>query len=371
VTVDGAQALAARGDVPWPKVTVGVLAFNRCEAVRTTLTKIGELDYPADAVEVIVVDNASADGTSEMVREQFPGVRVVRLEENVGVSGCNQALALGRGDWFLILDDDAYVEGDALERAIAAAEANGADLVSFRVRSSFEPDYLFNDEYVTGLLTFWGAAWMISRRAVERVHGFDPYIFLWGNEAELTARVLDEGLRHLFLPEVVATHLKRPTRPTSFEPRAHALNLRHWAYMAGKLLRPADAVRVLGRLVAVVALDVVALSPRAASTLPKVVAGFTAGVRARRPLRPELSALYRDAFASFFNPLHRLRGPVERLRTLIGRPLPESAAAARVRRFYSAHPEVFPPPGPALLSVADAAATGARAGAGRRAGRGP
>jgi GT2 family glycosyltransferase len=349
MTVDGAQALAARGDAPWPTVTVGILAFNRRDAVRTTLTKIGELDYPPDALEVIVVDNASADGTSEMVHSEFPDVRVIRIPENVGVSGCNRVFPVGAGQWFLMLDDDAYVEGGDLKRAVAAAEANAADLVSFRVRSSFEPDYLFNDEYVTGLLSFWGAAWMISRRAVTRVGGFDPYIFLWGNEAELTARVLQEGFRHLFLPEVVATHLKRPSRPTGFVERSHELNYRHWAYIAGKLLRPAHAARVLGRLVITVLIDGVALSPRALGTLPKVLAGFADGLRARRPLRPELSVLYRDAFASFANPLHRVRGPVERLATRAGRQKGDGAAAARVRRRFERHAEVFPAGGPTVL----------------------
>ena len=53
--------------------------------------------------------------------------------------------AAGTGDWTLILDDDCHLEGDALARAVTAAEANRADLVSFRVRSGIERDYFFDD----------------------------------------------------------------------------------------------------------------------------------------------------------------------------------------------------------------------------------
>ena len=56
----------------WPPVTVNVLAYNRRDDVRRTLRAIFcELDYPADRLEVIVVDNASKDETAEMVRSAF------------------------------------------------------------------------------------------------------------------------------------------------------------------------------------------------------------------------------------------------------------------------------------------------------------
>jgi GT2 family glycosyltransferase len=337
-TAELPSALSARPDDAWPSVTVAVLAYNRRDEVRTTLRKVlDELDYPSEALDVIVVDNASTDGTAEMLAEEFPAVQVIRMPDNVGASAWNRAFAVGRGTWFLVLDDDAHLEGDGLKRAVAAAEATDADLVSFRVRSGPRPDYLFNDEYVTGLLAFWGCAWLISRRAIDRLEGYDPYIFMWGNEAELTARLLDEGFRHLFLADVVAVHMKVPRwQAKTYERRGHELNFRHWAYMAGKLLRPLDAARVLGRLLLTVLLDAVALSPRSLRTVPIVLAGFRDGLRHRRPLRPAVSATYRDAFASFVNPLRWLRRPGERLR---GGGLD---TAERQRRFYAARPDVYP-----------------------------
>jgi len=303
------------GGSDWPAVTVAILAYERRDAVRITLEKtLRELDYPA--LEVIVVDNASTDGTAAMVRAEFPSVRVVRLEENVGVSGWNHAFALARGEWVLILDDDCYLEGGALKRAVAAATANRAGLVSFRVRSSFAPDWYFNDAYPTGILAFWGCSALVSRLALRRLGGYDPNIFIWANEVEFTMRLLDAGWRHLYLPEVVATHMKPPIprgKPTE-NPRALALNYGNWAYTAGKLLRPAAAVQVLARLLAGVGLEAAARSPRAVRALPLVLASFARGVRVRQPVRPAVSAAYRDGFSSFGSPLEVIRRPSERLR---------------------------------------------------------
>src|SRR3954451_13295931 len=93
-----------------PRVTLAILAYNRRDAVCDTLRKMLEdLDYPGE-LEPIVVDNASTDGTHELIAKEFPDVDVIRTERNLGASAWNRALAAGTGDWFLILDDDCYLE---------------------------------------------------------------------------------------------------------------------------------------------------------------------------------------------------------------------------------------------------------------------
>jgi len=307
--VAGAAALSGRQQADWPRVTVAILAFNRCDAVRITLSKtLSELDYPSDALDVILVDNASTDGTAKMVAEEFPTVRLMHLERNVGMAGINQAFAAAQGKWCLALDDDCWIDGPSLKLAVAAAEANRADLVTFRVRSSKVDGYFFTN---SGLLSFWGCAALISHRALSLLDGYDPFIFIWNNELEFTMRFLNAGLRHLFLRDVTAVHMKSPT--TEFQPRAHTFALRHAGYAAAKLLSATDAARVIGRLMLVITLDVVAQAPMAVRSFPALVEGVRAGLRARQPIRPEVSAVYRDNFTTFFNPLRFLRTPRERL----------------------------------------------------------
>jgi GT2 family glycosyltransferase len=331
----------------WPLITVAIVAYNRREALSVTLRTLRErLDYPSDRLELIVVDNASEDGTPAMLAGEFPHVRCIALDRNIGAPAWNSAFAAGRGDFFLILDDDCYIEGDALRRAVRGAQEEHADLVSFQVRSSVDPGFYFTSHYVTGLLSFWGCAWLISRRGLDAVGGYDPRIFIWANELDLTLRLLDAGLRHLYLPEIVAVHMKAP--PTSpFVERSHVTNNANLAYVATKLLRPSDAVRVIARLVLLALLDAVVLSPKSFTrTLPQIFAGVRRGLPVRKPVRREVSAAARDNFGSFANPALFLRGPLERVVPSRQGPSPDE----RWQRFRARRSRFFPP-GRAVLRL--------------------
>src|SRR5437763_815431 len=115
-----------------------------------------ESDYPRERVDAVVVDNASTDGSAEMVRDEFPDVRLIDNERNVGVSAWNQGFALARGDYVLALDDDCYLPADGLRGATTAAGRHAADLVTFKVLSTHDPAHAFTEEYRTGLLHFVG-----------------------------------------------------------------------------------------------------------------------------------------------------------------------------------------------------------------------
>ena len=300
-------------DGGWPLVSVVFLAFNRREALATSLGHVLALDYPADRLEVIVVDNASTDGTAEMVRQDFPDVKLIDLPRNVGVSGINAGVRAARGRFVLLLDDDCHISGDALLRAVDAAETHGAGLVSFRVLSP--AGTVFNDVYDTGLLTFWGCAALLRREAAELLGGYDAEIFFLGNELEFTARLLDAGFAHLFLPDVEVVHRKEPYLPQdSYNLRAMRPNFRHWGYFAGKLLAPRDAAAVLAHLLLRTVFDAYRFEPVALRAVPEVVRGFARGLVRRGPVRPEVSTLYRRFCRDFANPAAFALGPVGRLR---------------------------------------------------------
>jgi GT2 family glycosyltransferase len=297
-------------------VSVVFLAFNRRDQLQISLDQILEhTDYPADRVEVIVVDNASTDGTAEMVRSRYPGVQLIRNPENVGISGWNVGMSTARGDWLLALDDDCYISGDGLKTAVRRAIEHDADLVSFLVASSEEDGYFNVGNLNPGLLGFWGCSVLFSRRAIELEQFFDPNLFLWANEVELTMRLLDRGCRHLWLPEVVSVHQKA-LPDDSMSLRFHTYNHRNWAYAAGKLLQPGDAIVVLGRLLARIALTSRERDVRILKILPQIVAGFLHGLRARRPVRPAVSTVYREVCSDFASPFPFMRTPMQRIRGL-------------------------------------------------------
>jgi GT2 family glycosyltransferase len=290
----------------WPTVTVVFLAYDRREDLRISLIKtLEELDYPKDRLDVIVVDNASTDGTAEMVASDFPSVRVIGRSWNCGVSGWNDGFAVATGDYVLALDDDCYRPSDGLRRAIAEAERQGAHLVSFAVKSSKDENHRFDiDTYVTGLFSFWGCAVLVRREALDSLHGFDPEIFVWAHELEFMLRFFDRGFRHLHLPEVVAVHAKEPEGPPGdgIPERPLRLNARNWGYIAAKLLRPRDATAALVALL-VRDLSVGLYVDRVAlKALPDTTRGFLRGLRHRQPVRPEVSHTYRQDFHTFASP---------------------------------------------------------------------
>ena len=298
-----------------PTVTIVFLVYNRREELRTSLREMLESsDYPADLVDVIVVDNASEDGAAEMVASEFPQVRLIRRDANCGVSGWNDGFRIARGDYVLALDDDCYLPRDGLRRAIEGARAARADLVSFGVRSSDNPDHRFDHRYRTGLLTFWGCAVLIRREALGQLGGYDPEIFVWANELEFTLRLFDRGYGHLHLPEVVAVHMKTVNKDWRDYIRrpSYRVNARHFAYIAAKLFAPRDAAAALLALVAQVVRDGVRQDREGLKAVPDVLKGFAHGLRRREPLRNrEISRVYRHNFFNYASPWWLSRPPAE------------------------------------------------------------
>ena len=320
-----------------PTVTIVFLVYNRRDELRESLRRmLTESDYDPELVDVIVVDNASSDGSADMVREEFPEARVIVQERNIGAPAWNDGFAVARGDWVLVLDDDCYLPPDGLSRALAAAAEHQADFVSFKVASTVDPSWIFSDNYRTGLFAFWGCAWLIRTPVVQELGGYDPEIFIWGNELELMLRFFDRGYRHLHLPEVEAVHMKGPE--TEFHDLQTRLNARHFAYVAAKHLRARDAAGAVVNVTGHMLLQIAAVDRRALRTLPEIARGVAMGLRVRRPVRPEVSRVYRRNFWHYTSPLTTLRTPRERLR---GGDADESRAL-RTERWRDARRELYP-----------------------------
>ncbi len=106
-----------------PAVTVVIPAFNKMELTRQCLCALGRLQDPVPC-EVVVVDNASADGTPAMLRA-FPWVRTVRNEENLGFAkACNQGARIAKGRHLVFLNNDTIPLDHWLEPLVKEVEAD-------------------------------------------------------------------------------------------------------------------------------------------------------------------------------------------------------------------------------------------------------
>jgi N-acetylglucosaminyl-diphospho-decaprenol L-rhamnosyltransferase len=96
-------------------LSIVIVNWNVCELLRRCLLSVDKALPPDLAAEVVVVDNASSDGSADMVRREFPAVRLVASDENLGYArGNNRGAAETSGRYLLILNPDTEVAGNAL-----------------------------------------------------------------------------------------------------------------------------------------------------------------------------------------------------------------------------------------------------------------
>lgn len=117
------RAVGLRRAVRWgdiePRVTLIVSAFNEARVIGAKLDNCLQLDYPRDRLEVIVVSDASTDGTDEVVSTVGPPVRLLRMPSRGGKTvGLNAALAVASGDIVVFSDANAMYECNALRALV-------------------------------------------------------------------------------------------------------------------------------------------------------------------------------------------------------------------------------------------------------------
>jgi GT2 family glycosyltransferase len=202
---------------------------------------------PSTSREVILIDNASADGSADFIAFAFPEVRLIRNEANVGFSTANnQGVRASRSKFLLFLNTDTVMKTDALSSLIAEiikspdAGAVGPALlhgqgryqVSFGRRVDFVAQF-FQKAVINSsrklqlrfarksLEVGWlSAACLLCRReAFEAVGGFDERFFLYIEDIDLCLRMRKAGWRLLYIPRARVFHAggatTAPRRPSS------------------------------------------------------------------------------------------------------------------------------------------------------------
>src|SRR4051812_15355338 len=175
--------------------------------LRKCLDALGRQTAPLE--RVLVIDNASSDGTPQMIRQEFPGAELVRMDSNLGGAGGfheGMRLAAARDfDWLWLMDDDTIASETALEELVGAAASEEALLLASKAvwtDGSLHPmnapgtDRRSFDRLVraasSGLLPLRSATFvslLVNRRAVDRYGLPHAHYFIWSDDIEYTARV--------------------------------------------------------------------------------------------------------------------------------------------------------------------------------------
>lgn len=244
-------------------VSVVIVSFNSRRYLERCLGAVFRQRY--QAIEVVVVDNASLDGSRLTLAQFQDRIRLILNDRNTGfAAGQNQGIAASRGDWILALNPDVMLPPDFIERLVEAGRRDDSvgtvcgkllranpDLAPMngpRIDSAglyFTPDMRHLDrgwneldtgrysdvEYVFGASA---AAALYRRAMIEDVSlddgFFDPDFFAYREDADIAWRAQLLGWRCLYVPQAVAPHVRRVTPGPRFivpaELRMHSVKNR-------------------------------------------------------------------------------------------------------------------------------------------------
>ena len=203
-----------------PALSIIVVSMNRKEMLERCLLKLGEQslsDY-----EIIVVDNASTDGTEDLVRTRFPLARYERLEPNLGPpGGRNCGLRMAFSDMCVFLDDDAYFEDRHALARINECFVGRQELavLAFRIvnpqdgREEYKSiprsdKRRINRDYECSY--FCGAGFALRRGPFVEAGMFWERLFFTGEELDISFRLMNRGGRMIRMSAVSVVHDETP-----------------------------------------------------------------------------------------------------------------------------------------------------------------
>jgi len=242
------------------KLSIIIVSWNVREDLVRCLRSIEE-NRPMSEFEVIVVDNASSDGTVDAVRCDFPEVTIIANKENRGYAAANkQAVEKSRGEYTLFLNPDSIMLPETLDKLIEFMDDNedvgicGPKLLNedgtiqatvrrfpdfrsawyrytifkalciFRRHHHRYMMYDFSYDRQMDVDQVIGAALMTRRSIIDELGGMDELFFMYYEEVDFCYRVKNAGWRIVFVPDIVITHFGgRSSEQIPIEVRAMSL----------------------------------------------------------------------------------------------------------------------------------------------------
>jgi len=228
-----------------PVLSVIIVNYNVKEFLQQALNSL-QLALSAFTSEVFVVDNASSDGSVEMLRREFPDIKVIENKENTGFAKANnQALRQARGEYITLLNPDTIVHENTFETLVAFMEKtpdagmagckvlNPDGTIQLACRRSFPTpwialtrllglSYLFPknplfgrynltylpEDEVAAVEAISGSFMMLRRSALRDVGFLDETFFLYGEDLDWCFRVNESGWKIYYFPDAKIIHFK-------------------------------------------------------------------------------------------------------------------------------------------------------------------
>ncbi|MBI1265799.1 MAG: glycosyltransferase [Cryomorphaceae bacterium] len=227
------------------KLTVVIVNYNVEHFLEQCLLSV-EIAMKAVSCEVFVVDNQSVDGSCAMVRERFPWVKLIANTDNVGFSRANnQAMRIAAGEYVLLLNPDTVVEEDTFEKVVEFMDrhpdAGGLGVRMVDGKGVFLPEskrglptpwvsfckisgiyrlfprsrrfnhyyFGFVNEHEEAEIEILSGAFMLMRKAaLDKVGLLDEAFFMYGEDIDLSWRIILGGFKNYYFPATTIIHYK-------------------------------------------------------------------------------------------------------------------------------------------------------------------
>jgi GT2 family glycosyltransferase len=203
-------APAAKAHVPLkpkPLVSFVVSTHNRRDVLLKTVDQIHRCGLKSDQYEILIVDNASTDGTSDALRQGHPLIHLLHQEYNAGPVSKNVAIRAAAGRYVVFLDDDSFPLPGAVARMMKHFDANprlGAAVFTITLPDGSRECSAYPDVFI-------GCGTGFRRTALEQVGGLPDDFFMQAEEYDLSLRLLAAGYDIRTFDDLHVTHLKSPT----------------------------------------------------------------------------------------------------------------------------------------------------------------
>lgn len=209
-----------------PKVFVVVLNYNGLRTISKCLSSIYQSNYAN--FEVVLVDNASTDGSLELVKQQFPKAHVILNQANLGFAKGNNLgirFALEKfAEFVLVLNNDAYLEPNTLETLVSYAGKNqavgilspliftadkkiwfaGGKIDWLKMRTLHDNSRALKVPYTSDYLC--GCSLFISQKVFQKIGLFDEKFFLYYEDADFSIRARKVGFKIEIVPQAQIIH---------------------------------------------------------------------------------------------------------------------------------------------------------------------
>ena len=226
------------------KLSIVIVSYNVCSYLEQCLQSVQTALEGIDG-EVFVVDNHSDDDSVEVVRNRYPWVRLITNRENQGFARANNiAISLSEAEYVLLLNPDTVTEPDTLRKVLQFMDehpkAGGAGVMMHQEDGTKAPESRralptpwvaclkmlgFTKRYYMSHLS-WdkparievisGAFCLLRRKALDEVGLLDEDFFMYGEDIDLSYRLLKGGWENWYVPASIIHYKGRSTRKTDY-----------------------------------------------------------------------------------------------------------------------------------------------------------